>query len=88
MYKMRLSGGSTTKIVSPDEMAIGQIGKIVERGFGYKDDIVLRAYDHLISLTNPNSTWTIGRSLSPSFGIELLPEGQTVELTSGKAAKR
>ena len=54
----------------------GQLAKVV--GAVYNGDIVLRVYNNVVSLTNPNCTW----SLPTTLEVEPLPKGTVVEITS------
>lgn len=87
-YEMKLKGApKTPKTVTIDQMEPGQIGRITTPGFRLAGDIVLRVYGALVSLTNPNSTWTLGNG-KWELDVELLPEGYVIEITPGRAVSR
>lgn len=60
------------KIVSNTTMAIGEMGKIVNRS-DLEGEVVLRVYEMLVSLSNPESTWDT--DTFPNIEIELFPKG-------------
>jgi hypothetical protein len=71
--------------VKARDMQIGQVGKFIE-GFS-KGDYVLRCWNGLVSLTKPQSTWTMripGRpneAPGPDSLVELVPTGSKITLT-------
>lgn len=73
---------SKPKFVSAREMVPGEIGVVKSDGYS-NGHYVLRVYSLLVSLTNPNTTWTI-TGTHPDFNIELVPEGVSIEITPGE----
>ena len=65
------------KIVSNTTMAIGEMGRITSP-MNYKGEIVLRAYDVLVSLDDPGNTWPTDDF--PDIEIELFPKGTEIIL--------
>jgi len=65
------------KIVSNATMAIGEIGKIISPTT-CKGEIVLRAYQVLVSVEDPACTWSPDDS--PKIEIELFPKGTEIIL--------
>jgi len=61
-----------SKIVSNINMDTGDMGRISSTG-DFKGEIVLRAYELLVSLSNLNHSWDA--DTSPDIEIELFPKG-------------
>ena len=59
-----------------DQLKDGQLAEVV--GPIYTGDIVLRVYSMVVSLTNPDRTWSIPTPLQ----VEPFPRGTVVEITS------
>lgn len=57
------------------QMCVGQLAEMRYEGITH---IVLKGYDRLISLTNPQKTWYLDNVTD----VELLPSGTVVEFTS------
>jgi len=68
------------RIVRNVEMMIGKIGRIASNT-DFQDEIVLRAYEVLVSLSCPENTWPVGEF--PNMEIELLPKGTEIILITG-----
>lgn len=70
------------RFTSSREMQPGQIGRVLDtrENVSQKNDILLRAYDTLVSLRNPRRTWHIAQGYDPDFEVEILPVGAKVEL--------
>lgn len=68
------------KIVRNVEMAVGELGRITENitNNDYGGRIVIRAYEILVSLDDPNCTWPAASS--PNLEIELFPKGTEIIL--------
>ena len=64
------------KDILASSLKVGDMMVITEAGC-YTGHVILRTYDALCSLTNPNSTWGVG---APHKGRKLLP-GESVTLT-------
>lgn len=59
------------------DLVEGQLAKVVEPS-SYVGEIVLRVYDGVVSLTDPEHIW----SLPTILEVEPLPKGTVVEITS------
>lgn len=66
---------------SPFSMKSGEIGIIEDLGSYYHGKLVLRTYNALVSLEDPERTWTVN-STQPAFLIQMLPKGTEVLLTA------
>ena len=62
------------QLIPASSMKVGQIG-IVD-GDEFNPQVVLRAYDTFVSLTDPGDTWG-----NPEFKVELLTPNDSVTLT-------
>lgn len=61
--------------------SVGRLGIIRDTSYPmYNGDIILRVYDSVISLTNPNNTWEDFRG--NTLNVEVLPAGTIVEYGS------
>ena len=69
------------KRVSASEMKIGSIGEIVKSPSN-SGTVVLRTYSGLVSLKDPNSTWSPPLPNKSNFMIEVYPPGTVVTLTT------
>jgi hypothetical protein len=65
--------------VYADNMPIGAFGIIANNGWS-KGQIILRGYEMLISLTDPQNTWSATQL--GNLKIKLLPPGTVLTLTS------
>jgi len=68
---------SEWEVMDWDEMEIGRLGK-------YDGDIVLRAYDCLVSLTDPNEVYSYDKD--GDFTVRVCPPGYTLKLTQEGAS--
>ena len=66
-----------SRIVGNIDMETGDMGRISSIG-DFEGEIVLRAYGGLVSLNNPNDTWSTDASLD--IEIELFPKGKEIIL--------
>jgi hypothetical protein len=73
-YKATLTQEQLPVILSPSNMKIGQIGRIIGApSANYVGLIVLKSYDTLVSLSDPKFVWAdIGRFEGASLKIQLL----------------
>ena len=79
MYKFELKSKLQSDLKPVSEMKIGQIGRLDNKG--YRNPVVLRTYESVVSLENPNDTWPVRQS--PNLKVEIFPDGTIIELTSG-----
>jgi hypothetical protein len=85
LYKAVLDDRVKPQIIHAFDMVIGEIGVIQDTttnlNISYIGEIVLRTYDGLVSLTNPQHTWAFRRAaLSPDVCV--IPNA-VVTLTGG-----
>lgn len=73
--------GRITKTGSSSSMNIGDVAIILqneqEASEEYVGHIILKTYNKLISLSNPEYTW----SIPTNFLVEVLPKGTVIKLT-------
>jgi hypothetical protein len=74
------------RVIKAADMKPGEVGIIIDASnSGWGGTLVLRVFNGLVSLTNPQSTWDCTHKVRPNFDIRLLSEGETVEITPGAA---
>jgi hypothetical protein len=80
LHKVVITTGSENYQDCKD-MKVGQIAQVMVGA--YKGQFIMMTCDRrLVSLSNPNSTWS-GPG-EPSFAIEILEAGAVLEVTVGK----
>ena len=74
MYEIIRIPSSETAELLANELAIGDLAEVVERGFD--DVVVLKTYSGLVALSDPKRTWSSGNSLR----VKKLPPGTVLQL--------
>ncbi|MDE2098420.1 MAG: hypothetical protein KGL39_14300 [Patescibacteria group bacterium] len=78
--KISITKLASKKLVKAIEMAEGQVG-IIRTGKGYRDQVVLRSFRCIVSLTHDGVMWNWGTDDGgPSFDIEVLPAGSQLQI--------
>lgn len=55
------------RIVAVTNIPVGTVFSGKHSGRGYEEDIYLRTYNGVVSLSNPELTWTIGQELPAEY---------------------
>jgi len=79
MYKLKVDLREERQVVSFKDMKIGQIGKVITPT--YKDEIVIKSYDNVVSLSNPKHNWMHVLADNAAHQVELLFPGESVTIT-------
>lgn len=77
MYKFEVENPNEKKFLAAKEMQIGQIGRVV--GGLYNNTVVIRIYEHILSLENVHNTWDHPECME--MLVDLLPKGSKITLT-------
>lgn len=69
-------------IPTMQNMEVGQLAQVCHESSTFNGHVVLRAKNGIVSLTDPNTTWTAYVSDNlPSLHVRILPAGAEVTLT-------
>lgn len=74
MYKVKLHQNKKEEITTADKTEVGDLMECLDSHF--EGEILLRVYNAVINLTNPNKTWVDDATLK----VKILPKGTVVKL--------
>ncbi|KKM18954.1 hypothetical protein LCGC14_1660440 [marine sediment metagenome] len=78
-YYLTVTPHQEDETVAAGDLEVGQLAMGVDRD--YAGILFLRAYDSVVSLSNPQKTWNTS-SCSPHFRVRPLRAGTVVKLTA------
>ncbi len=61
---------------------VGDLMVVTDLHNEFGEHVLLRIYEGLVDLNNPNLTWTVGPNSGPSFLVNVLPKGTKIMLTA------